>query len=216
MKQCRVLSALALALALAMACAACGGSTAAGDGFDGGSSSGPSPASSASSFGVAHYANEEYGFSIDYPAGFTKLEVPPDTTNPASPKLDVFFADPDGTQVAGTSVDTLEVAVYRMSAAPKKSDFTTNRGDFEAMLGVLVGQPPGLKVVEPVVWTTVDGRPAVTETYTYTVSGHDVAASVQLAFKGDGAYLVRAQAARETWATTGRQLVSCMATFAFL
>ena len=216
MKQFRALAAFALVLAAAAALTACGGATAGDASFGEGSSQTPAPASTASSFSVAHYENQEYGFGIDYPAGFTKLELPPKAGDPAAPKVQVFFADPAGTKIAGTTVDTLEVAVYGLSAAPKKTDFTTNKADFEAMLGVLVGQPPDLKVVEPVAWTTVDGRPAVTETYTYTVSGRDVAASVQLAFKGDGAYLVRAQAARETWETTGRQLVSCMATFAFL
>jgi len=215
MNKLRTLGGLAVVLTLAVAVAACGSSATAGAGVDGGA--GPaSPLSSASAFGVAHYTNAELGFAIDYPAGFTRLEVPADGTDPAAPRLDVFFADPKGVQVGGKTVDTLEAAVYAMSAAPKKADFASHKADFEAMLAALIGSPPGLKVVEPVAWTTVDGRPAVTEAYTYTVSGHDVAASVQLAFKGDRAYLVRAQAARETWPTTGRQLVSCMATFAFL
>ncbi len=214
MKNFRALVALLLTLGVPAALGSCGGAVA-GDSGAGGSVA-PSPHSSASTFAVTQYGSHEYGFSVDYPTGFAKLEMPPDTKDPAAPELQVFFADPAGTKVGGTSVDMLEVAVYRMSAAPKEADFTTHKADFEAMLATLIGTLPGLKVVEPLAWSTVDGSPAVSETYAYTVSGHDVAASVQLAFRGDRAYLVRAQAAKETWATTGRQLVSCMATFAFL
>ena len=167
-------------------------------------------------FTATMYSNQEYGFSLQYPSGFTKVEVPRDAKDPGAPLLDVFFADPQGTQVAGKSVDVMEVAVYKMNAAPSDADLATHKKDFEAMLIDLVGKLPGLKVARPPTWTTVDGRPAVTETYTYKVSGQDVAASVQLAFKDAQAYLVRAQAARAVWPTTGRELVSSMATFQFL
>ena len=167
-------------------------------------------------FTAAMYSSREYGFTIQYPSGFTKVEVPRDAKDPGAPLLTVFFADPQGTQVAGKSVDAMEVAVYKMNAAPTDADLATHKKDFEAMLVELVGKLPGLKVARPPAWITVDGRPAVTETYTYKVSGQDVAASVQLAFKGAQAYLVRAQAARAVWLTTGRELVSSMATFRFL
>jgi hypothetical protein len=167
-------------------------------------------------FTVTKYTNREYGFSIQFPYGFTTVEVPRKAKARGAPLLDVFFADPEGTQIEGKSVDALEVAVYTMNAAPTSADFTKHKKDFEAMLPTLVGKPPGLKIARPPAWTTVDGRPAVTLTYTYKVSGQDVAVSAQLVFQDAQAYLVRAQAARVVWQTTGRELVSCMATFRFL
>ena len=167
-------------------------------------------------FTATTYKNQDFGFSIRVPSGFAKVELPRDTGDPAAPLLDVVFVDPEGTQIDGKSVDTLEVAVYKMNAAPTDADFSKHKKDFEAMLVTLVGTVSGLRVAEPPAWTTVDGRPAVTETYTYKISGQDVAASAQLVFKDAQAYLVRAQAARAVWQTTGRELVSCMATFTLL
>lgn len=208
MKHLHAFTALAAVVMLGAVASACGGAPA--------SVTSSAPAVTASTFSVAHYTNDEHGFAIDYPEGFAKLEMPADGADPKAPLFDVFFADPEGAQISGKTVDTLEVAVYGMSAAPTEADFDENKADFEAMLAVLVGELPDLKVVEPIAWITVDGRPAVTQTYTYTISGHDVAASAELVFKAEKAYLVRAQAARETWATTGRQLISSMATLTFL
>lgn len=198
MKELRALVALVVVVALGVGAAACGGA----------------PADIG--FTATTFSSQEFGFALQYPSGFSKVDVPPDAEDPAAPKLDVFFVDPEGTQIGGKSVDTLEAAVYQMSGAPEEADFTTHKKDFEAMLADLVGDLPDLKVAKPLAWTTIDGRPAVTETYTYTIDGKDVAASAQLAFKDDLAYLVRAQASRATWTTTGRELVSSMATFEFL
>jgi hypothetical protein len=162
------------------------------------------------------YSNQDYGFSIEYPAGFTKAELPANSADAGAPKLDVIFVDPQGAQISGKAVDTLETAVYQMNAAPKASDFTAHKKEFQAMLVELVGKLPHLKIAKPLTWSTVDGRPAVAETYTYAIGGKDLAASSQLVFKDALAYLVRAQASRATWPTTGRELVSCMATFQFL
>jgi hypothetical protein len=167
-------------------------------------------------FTASQYANQDFGFSIQFPDGFTKVELPRNVKDPAAPLLDVLFVDPEGTQIGGKAVDALEVAVYKLNAAPTHTDFTKNKKDFEAMLVTLIGEVPGLAIAESPAWTTVDGRPAVTETYTYSISGEQVAASAELVFKGARAYLVRAQAGRAAWQTTGRKLVSCMATFAFL
>jgi len=198
MKYLHALAALAAAVMLGTVASACGG------------------APTDVGFTATTYSNRESGFAIQYPSGFTEVEVPQDAKDPGAPELNVFFVDPEGVQIGGKSVDTLEAAVYQMSGSPDEADFTTHKKDFEAMLTDLVGDLPDLKIAKPLAWTTIDSRPAVTETYTYTIEGKDVAASAQLAFKDDLAYLVRAQASRATWATTGRELVSSMATFEFL
>jgi hypothetical protein len=192
-------AALALVLALVGIVAACGGAPVADQGFT-----------------TTLYASHEYGFSLQYPAGFDALQAPPDAKDPGAPKLQQFFFDPQGARIADKAVDTLEVAVYQMSSAPAKGDFKKRKGDFEAMLVGLIGKVPDLKMVKPITWTTVEDRPAVTLTCTYTIGGKDVAGSALLIFEDDRAYLVRAQASRGTWATTGRELASSMASFAFL
>jgi hypothetical protein len=192
-------AALALVLALVVALAACGGTPIADQGFT-----------------TTLYASHEYGFSLKYPADFDAFGASPDAKDPGAPKMQEFFFDAQGTKVDGKSVDILEVAVYQMSSAPAQADFEAHKRDFEAMLVGLIGKVPDLKMVKPISWTTLDGRPAVTLTCTYTIGGKDVAASALLVFKDDRAYLVRAQASRETWATTGRELASSMASFEFL
>jgi hypothetical protein len=167
-------------------------------------------------FPATMYSTREYGFSIQYPSDFAKIEVSRDSSDPAAPLFQIFFADPAGTRIKGKSVDTLEVAVYEMTAAPTDTDFAQHKKDFEGMLVGLIGKLPRLKLAEGPSWTRVDGRPAVSETYTYRVSGQDVAVSAELVFNEAQAYLVRAQAGRAVWPTTGRKLVSSMATFAFL
>ena len=202
MKLPRAAVALLCTLLIALVLVACGTTQPAGDVNAG--------------FQASTHTNQKYGYSIEYPSGFARIEVPPDGEDPKAPLSDVFFADPKGTQIDDKAVDTLEVAVYSMSAAPTAADFKQHKKDFEAMLAVLIGTLPSYQVAEPLAWTTVAGRPALTETYTYQISGKDVAASAELVFRDAQAYLVRAQAARVVWQTTGRELVSCMAAFVFL
>ena len=164
----------------------------------------------------ALYSSQEYGFSIQYPSTFKTLEIPPEKNADAGPLFHVVFADPDGATIAGNSVDTLDVSVYEMNRAPSPAEFKRHKKDFQRMAMELVGKPQSLRIAEPFKWGTYAGEKALQGVYTYQIDGSDVAASATLVFRDARAYLIRAQASRETWGTTGRELVSSVATFAFL
>ena len=197
-----------------VACVPAAGLFAAGFGTAPTDVGGAGPAGSC--FAAMTYRSQDFGFSIQLPSGFTKVGPARGTEDAAAPPRDLLFVDPKGTQIDGKTVDTLEVIVCEMNAAPADPDFAERRMDFEAMVVAIVGEVPGLRVAERPTWTTVDGRPAVTKTHTCKVSGQDAATSAQLVFRDARAYLVRALAARAVWQTTGRELVSCVAIFAFL
>lgn len=194
------LLAFAALVSLAALVAACGGV----------STTSPSPSSS--TWTASMFGKHEYGFSIKYPTGYTKVELPSGSGKAGEPLYHVVFVDPKGAKAGDKSLDMLEVGVYQMTGSPKPADFKKHKKDFEGMLAQLIGTPPDLHVAEGPTWTTVAGQPAVMETYTYTTGGVDVAATATLVFKGDRAYYVRAQAARTTWPTTGRTLESAIAT----
>ena len=162
---------------------------------------------------LSAYSNAQYGFSVKFPAGW--VEATKTGSKLADPLFVVFFADGNGAQVAGQAVDVMAVSVYKVSKPVTAADVKKKQKEFTAMAMGLVGKPVRLRVVEPPSVKTVDGQPAISVTYTYRLSGKDVAAMSTLVFKGDTAYWITGQASRATWPTMGRVLASCMATFAF-
>jgi len=162
------------------------------------------------------YSCREYAFAIEYPSSYVRLEVPTAESGDAAPLFHIFFADPEGATIAGKAVDTLDVSVYEMNRAPTETDLKMHQRDFVRMVGVLDGKLHGLRIVEPFTWGTFADEQALKGFYTYRIDGKDVAASATLVIHGTRAYLIRAQASRETWGTTGRLLMSSVASFSLL
>jgi hypothetical protein len=199
----RIVILIAAVLALSVVLAGCG--------------SGQALQASPSASGVraATFESPQWGFTLDYPASFVRVEPPVAPENDPGLLYAVYCADPAGAKSGGSALDDLGVTVRSMSRTAKPGDLKKHRGDFEHIALQLVGKPDGLNIVQPFKLTTLGGQPALKGTFTSKVNGADIATVAYLVPYGDRAYWVTAQASRQDWATAGRELGAALATVKF-
>lgn len=162
-----------------------------------------------------HYANADYGFTLNVPADFVVGHPKGSNARHSGLLFTVAFANPQGTIVSGKAVDVVEVAVYKLNRTASSSDVGTHEADFEGIAAKLIGRPEGLQVAAPFALTKLGGVPALTTTYVFRASGQDIATIAYLVPRGKRLYWVTAQAARENWDQSGQRLSSLTKSFAF-
>ena len=167
---------------------------------------------SASGLRVAAFDNPKWGFSLEYPAKYVRIEPSPGANQGSGLLYQVYFADPTGGKSGSSALDTLGITIRSMSRTAKPGDLKKFRSDFENMALQLVGKPEGLKIVQPFRLATLGGKPALKGAFTYKVGGKDVAAVAYLVPQADRIYWVTAQASRQTWATASKELGAALAT----
>jgi hypothetical protein len=192
-----------LLLALVAVAAAVGGCGGAGG----------APRATGSPAPLSRLTSQEWGFSLQYPAGFVRVEPPVDTLDDPGLLYQLLLADPAGAKRGETALDVLSVSVRRMRPAAKTGDLRKHRDDFEAMALQLIGRPEGLRLAGPLRLGTLGKQAALRAEYAYRVAGEDVAAVAYLVPVGRRAYWVTAQASRATWDTAGRRIGAAMGSF---
>ncbi len=157
----------------------------------------------------------EHGFTIMFPSGYVRTEPPVDQDADPSLMYQVYFADPEGAQSAGTALDVLAIAVHRMNRTASRDDFREHLDEFRQMAHGLVGKRPKLRMVEPFEVAVLGGKPALRGVFSYRISGQDVAAMAYLVPVEDRAYWIVGQASRGTWDSAGRLLGSSIDSIEF-
>jgi hypothetical protein len=192
--------------------ALCVMATVAGCGSGTSLSSSPSPSGTK----AATFESSEWGFTLDYPAQFVKIEPTASPAGGSGLLYQVYFADPTGAKSSGGSaLDGLSVSVHSMSRTARPGDLKKFRGDFENMARELAGKLNTFKIVQPFEIAALGGRPALKGTYTHKIDGSEVATVAYLVPKDDRVYWVTAQASRQTWPAASRELGASVATLRF-
>lgn len=204
---------VAVAAVLAVACAA---SIATGC-----ASSGTLPAiaaasPTASTIKIRVLPVKEWGFKMAYPDGWVGMHY----TNPKPGEADdtlqflIAYADPHGVQGNGSYLDSVQVAVYRLSTSRQPSDLTQQMAVQIAQRVMLKDMSSfSLRALKKV---DVGGVPGWSVGYQYSVGGQIVDANSMLILKGHRAYWMTSQSGAYDWQKVATTLDTCQRYFELL
>jgi hypothetical protein len=171
------------------------------------------PSPNASQLLLVTYDNADYGFSIQYPKGYIGAQASPDASSNDPLVFNVAFADPDGATVNGSSIDAVQVSVYRLNQPADQSTVHKRIDDFRPVVGQLVSGLSGLRFSQKLKPVTLNGSEGFKISYTFKIGDTDVAAQSYLIPSGEYAYWATAQVARQDFASVGPEVGSSLATF---
>lgn len=191
---------LALALAATFGLAACG-STGEDDGNDGGAT------------GTTTYRNDEFGFSLTYPADWNESEATSAGEAGSDSTFSVAFADPDSTVVGDVAVDGVQIAVYELDREVAPEEVPQLEAEFQGIVDQMLDSLENGVIKDPLGPVELNGVPGFGFSYTYTNEGTGVRASVFFLVKGTYEYQITAQASVDRWDEVAPELEAAAMSF---
>jgi hypothetical protein len=163
----------------------------------GGGSSGNSSGSGAT------YTDKTYGFSFQYPDGWTLQEQADqaDVSSGAAPTAMVAAYNPKGAKTDTSYVDLVEVSIYKLSGAVDDSVMPQLEEEVKSVFAGLESQAKDLKVVEDMTAVTMAGIKGWKITYSFDKDGVPAESTLYLLFGGTLEYQLLIQAAAADWQT---------------
>jgi hypothetical protein len=193
--------ALALALALFVSLSACGDET---DNKTGGNGS---------AAGTTTFRNEQYGFSMTYPADYVKAEADSSSEAGASEGYGVAFADPDGEVLGDSTVDGVQVVVYELDRKLSAKEVRKLRPVFKDLVDEMVAGLENGEIKDKLGPVELNGAPGFGFSYYFTKEGKKVRASTFFLVKGKHEYMINAQAAVDRWDEVAGELEAAAMSF---
>jgi hypothetical protein len=172
-----------------------------------------SSASGAAQFTV--YKNAKFGFSLVYPARWTRTVSVSASASPQTGErlLAMTLIDPQGAEVQGGQLaDGESVEVYQLDRAVKPGVRYTSVA-MRVMGGSLLPRLQSLEVKAKPKEVSVHGDPGWSVAYTYALHGHSMLALSVLVLKHRYAYWVTGQSTAETWSAMWPRLRISLGTF---
>jgi len=161
----RRILALVLALAgLTLTAAACSAGASTG--------SSATPSSSAGKT----YTNAQYKFSITPDPVFTQGKANDTSAAGSSAVFDIAFADASGTKVGGSTVDGVQVSVYKLTRALKPSVIPKLKKEFAGVVNQLMSGLTAGKIAQPLRLAQINGVPGFRLAYTFKKDTTEMAA----------------------------------------
>ena len=191
--------ALALFLALAAGLAACGSTD------DGG-------IDEAEASGTTTYRNDEYGFSMTYPARYIEIEDPANGSG-SSDVFDVAFADPDGEVVDESAIDGIQVLVYTLDGKLSAKQVKKLKPVYQDVVDQIIASSENGEVKDALGPVELNGVPGFGFSYYYTAGDIKVRSSTFFLIKGKHQYSVSAQASADRWDEIAPELEAAAMSF---
>ncbi len=200
--QSRRILALVLALAaLTLTAAACSASVSTG------SSARPSSGAGKT------YTNAQYKFSITPDPVFEQGKANDTSAAGSSAVFDIAFADANGTKVGGSTVDGVQVSVYKLTRVLKASEIPKLKKEFAGVVNQLMSGLTAGKIVQPLSLAQINGVPGFRLAYTFKKDTTEIAAITYFLIKGQYEYQLTGQASQQTWPALSPKLESTVKSF---
>jgi hypothetical protein len=159
------------------------------------------------------YTNDEYGFSITYPARFEEGESTSASEAGSDAVFSIGFADPDGTIVDGMTVDGLQVAVYQLTREVTADEVAGLEAEFQGVVDQMMAGLQNATIENALGAVELNGVPGFGFSYTYTSDGTDLRASTFFLVEGSLEYQLTAQASLDEWDALAPELEAAAMSF---
>lgn len=172
--------------------------------------------------GVKTYTNADYGYSFEYPAGWTLkvFEVTPETIPDSGGKItwntgvsDVAVIDHKGADAGGTYLDMVEVKVIYQGQPIEEADLPRIKSNMESASLISDSDVTDSKTLEPVTETNMGGMIGFKVTNGYVKSGVPAVTTLYIMFSGAMEYHVLVQSAEENWSANQPVFDALLASF---
>jgi hypothetical protein len=172
--------------------------------------------------GVKTYTDTDYGYSFEYPAGWTLkvFEVTPETIPDSGGKptlntrvSDVAVINHKGADAGGEYLDMVEVKVIYQGQPVEESDLPRIKSNIESASSTFDSDVTDVKRVEPVTEASIGGMIGFKITDSYIKSGVPAVTSLYILFSGAMEYHVLVQASEENWSANQPVFDAILASF---
>lgn len=163
--------------------------------------------------GATAYRNDDYGFALEYPAGWKQSEATSASEAGSDAAFSVAFADPDSTVVDDVATDGVQVAVYELTREVAPEEVPQLKAEFQGIVDQMMGGLEDGKIKDPLDDVELNDVPGFGFSYTYAYQGTPVRASVFFLVKGASEYQITAQASMDRWNEVAPELEATAMSF---
>lgn len=152
---------------------------------------------SAGSSQTKTYTDPDYGFSIEYPAGWILREDEDFDANAVDgPSSEVSVSNPNGFRAGMTYYDFVAVVLFELEEAVDEAALLDIKAELEAY--VEEGLPPGVELLEPLTEVVVGGASGFVVTATESLNGTPLTTKMYWLYAGKASYTLLLQSGTET------------------